>query len=419
MAGFLLVFGLVALIYQHLSTSGRAGYVMIGLGDWVLETSFYVVAIFLVFLFITLNLALFFSVRAFKLPEGLKRKNLLQRQKRSEDALIQGFIEAIEGKWEKAERTLIRHAGDSNVPLLHYLIAARASHLRGAPEQREDYLARAERLLPDARFPIALLRASLLLETNENDEALDGLNEINQSHANHPRVLRMLREGYERLWDEEALHHLIPRLREAKLYPESELRGLELRIYLSLLEKRSLTRDPGMMREVWRWVPSHLHTDESLVRAYCQGMIQAGFGEEIEEILRLALGREWSDALLRLYGKIGLEDVRRQFLAVQEWLGPHREDPDLHCLLARLALRLGDEHRAIELSRASLELGPRPEAFKILGDIFYAHREEVLAARLYRQGLRIDFGEALESEGLDQVMRLLDAASDSVEGPSA
>lgn len=423
LAGFLLIFGLITLIYQHLQSSGRAGYVMIGLGDWVLETSFYVMAIFLVAMFIGLNLAIFFTIRAIRLPEGIKQKNLSQRQKRSEAALTQGFIEAIEGKWDKAERTLIRHAGDSVLPLMHFLIAARAAHFREAPEQREEYLERALRLAPDHKFSIALLRASLLIETREDEAALELLDEIHRHHANHPSVLRMMREAYERLFDEEALHHLIPKLREAKLYPEMELRALEVRIYESLLMKRAQTRDPSMLREIWRWVPAYLQIDDRLVRLYSESMIEAGVGAEVEEILRLALGREWSPSLLALYGRITLEDPKRQFTAVQEWLGPHREDSDLHCLLARLALCAGDEARAIALARASLRLSPRAEAFKILGDTFFARREEVLACRLYRQGLRLDFGEPLELEGLDSVLDLLEVSISGSEpldlGPSA
>ena len=49
-----------------------------------------------------------------------------------------------------------------------------------------------------------------MLETHEDEEALESLNEINRTHPNHPLVLRMLREGYERTRDEEALHYLIP-----------------------------------------------------------------------------------------------------------------------------------------------------------------------------------------------------------------
>jgi HemY protein len=407
LAAFFLILGVTVGIYQHLASTGQAGYVIIGLGDWVLETSLYVVLIFVAVLFVSLNLGLFLTWRAARLPDQMKQRNLSQRAKRAEEALVQGFIETLEGKWEKAERTLIRHAGDSTLPLINYLVAARAAHTRGASELREDYLDKARRQNSSADLAIKLLRASLLLESHEEPEALEQLNDINRSHANHPLVLRMLREGYERERDQEALHYLIPSLREAKLYSEADLRGLEVRIYKTLLEKRAVTRDATLLREVWRWVPLHVQLQEEVIEVYCRGMIDAGVGAEVEEPLRLALGREWTTVLFDLYGRIEAEDLQKQFQHVQEWLGPHREDPALYCLLARLAVRVGQESRAIEFAKTSISLKPMPEALKILGDILFNRRDEVAASRLYRQGLRLIRGEAFESESVERALDLL------------
>lgn len=407
LAAFLLVLGVVVGIYQHLSASGQAGYVIIGLGDWVLETSLYVILMAGVAIFVGLNLSMFLALRAARLPDQIKRRNLLQRIKRSEEALAQGFLETLEGKWDKAERTLIRHAADSGIPLINYMVAARAAHIRGAPEQREDYLERARKQNSQADFATRILRADLLIETHQESEALEGLNEINRVQANHPLVLRMLRDAYERLRDEEALHYLIPRLREAKLYSESDLRALELRIYKSLLEKRSTARDAALIREIWRWIPHHAQLQEDIIVAYGRGMIEAGCGSEVEETLRLALGREWTPELLDLYGRVDAEDPQRQFQHVQEWLGPHREDAALFCLLSRLALKTGHEDRAIEFAKTSLSLEPRPEALKILGDILFARRDEVGAGRLYRQGMRIAQGEPFEADSIQRAIELL------------
>lgn len=411
LAAFFLVLGILVGIYQHLSASGQAGYVIIGLGDWVLETSLYVIMLFVAVLFVGLNLSILFTWRAARLPETIRRRNLAQRMKRSEEALTQGYIETIEGKWERAERTLIRHASDSTLPLINYLVAARAAHIRGASEQREDYLARARKEATQVDLAVHLLRADLLLETHEDEEALESLNEINRTHPNHPLVLRMLREGYERTRDEEALHYLIPALREAKLYDESDLRALEVRIYRSLLEKRASTRDASLIREVWRWVPQHVQLQEAVVGVYCRGMIDAGVGQEVEESLRLALGREWTPEMLALYGRIEAEDPQKQLQHVQEWLGPHREDPALFALLARLAARAGQEARAIEFARASLSLQPLPEALKILGDVLYSRRDEVGASRFYRQGLRLAYGESFEPETVERALELLAPAA--------
>lgn len=413
LAAFLLLAGLLTGLYQHLSSTGKAGYVIIGLGEWVIETSFYVVVLFVLTLFVSLNVAVFLAVRAARLPEAMKQRNLVQRQRRSEEALAQGFIETIEGKWDKAERSLIRHASDSGLPLINYLVAARAAHLRGAMEQREEYLERAVRVAPQASLAVALLRARLLLETRDSEAALEALNEINQSHPNLPLVLRLLRTGYEQTMDEEALHYLIPSLREAKLYPEAELRALEVDIYSRLLDKRALTKDPALIREVWRWVPTALESEDTLVLRFCRGMIGAGRGAEVEEPLRLALGRNWTAELLALYGEIEGEDPLRQLSALQEWLGPHRDDPDLYGVMAKVARRAGETDRAIRFARTALELAPSADAFKVLGDVFFERREDVAASRLYRQGLRFERGEEIEPELVVASLALLGSVEPS------
>ena len=140
LAAFFLILGLVVVGYQQLNERGHAGYVIIGIGDVVLETSLYFIILLTIFVFVTLYLGIRFTTGAAKLPESIKRRHQQQRQKRAMEALSEGFVETIEGKWDKAERNLIRHASDSHLPLLHYLVAARAAHFRGADEQRDDYL---------------------------------------------------------------------------------------------------------------------------------------------------------------------------------------------------------------------------------------------------------------------------------------
>ena len=98
LAAFFLVFGLVALGYKQMSASGNAGDVIIGLGDWVLETSLYFVVIFLTSLFLALYFGIRFTTGAAKLPDAIKKRNIEQRNKRSLEALVAGLIETIEGK---------------------------------------------------------------------------------------------------------------------------------------------------------------------------------------------------------------------------------------------------------------------------------------------------------------------------------
>jgi HemY protein len=415
LAAFFLILGLVVVGYQQLNERGHAGYVIIGIGDLVLETSLYFIILLTIFVFVTLYLGIRFTTGAAKLPESIKRRHQQQRQKRAMEALSEGFVETIEGKWDKAERNLIRHASDSHLPLLHYLVAARAAHFRGADEQRDDYLQLALKVAPDVPLAVALTRASLMMGTQHFQQALEHLTEINRTSPNHPLVLKMMADAYIKTRDWDALHYLIPSLREAKLLSESALRTLELEAYQSLLEKRALTRDPALIREIWRMVPPPLRSEAVLVEPYSRGMIDAGVGNEVEEDLRLALGRDWSVPLLHIYAQIEDQDPLRQLTHCKDWLGPHRDDPALLALLAKLSLRAGQGEAALDYAKSSLGLEPTPAALKVLADLMFSRKEDVAASRLYRQGLRLALGEPMEADMIATALAILTPAQVATE----
>ncbi|MDD1648839.1 MAG: heme biosynthesis protein HemY [Methylococcaceae bacterium] len=398
LAAFFLVLGVLAVGYRHLASSGNAGYVIIGLGDWVLETSLYFVVIVLTVLFLGLYFGIRFMTGAAKLPESIKKRNTEQRGKRSLEALVDGVIETLEGKWEKAERNLIRHAADSSLPLINYLTAARAAHARGAPEQREDYLKLASASVPQAELATGITRAELLVGTRQFQEAIEQLTILNKITPNHPVILRLMFEAYRQTRDFDALHHLIPVLRESKLVAESDLRPLEVETYRVLLEKRALTHDPTLIREIWRQVPAQVRSEAVVQMPYCEGMIDAGVGEEVEEELRLALGRDWNPILLALYARIEAVDAARQLSSAEEWLGPHQDDARLLQVLAKFALKAGQTEKAQDYLQRSLALEPTLEACKLMGDQFFAARNFQAASTLYRQGLKIATGEPLDPE---------------------
>lgn len=411
LAAFLLLTGLLTSVYRHLVASGNAGYVIIGLGDWVIETSLYFVVIVLITLFLCLYFSIRFLTGAAKLPSSLKQRDSEQRGKRSLEALVAGLIETAEGKWEKAERNLIRHAADSKLPLINYLTAARAAHARGAHEQREDYLKLAEDNTPQAGLAVGLTRAELLIRSRQYHEALEHLTQLNKATPNHPVVLRLMCEAYQQTRDWEALHHLIPLLREGKLLGEPELKALEIEAYRVLLEKRAMTLDPALLREIWRIVPNHMRTVTAVQIPYCTGMIDAGVGEEVEEELRLALGRDWNPTLLSLYARLEAPDAARQLHDAEEWLGPHREDARLYQMLAQFALRAGQAEKAADYLRQSLELEPVMEACKLLGDQFFEARNFVAASTIYRQGLKLAAGEPADLEETSRVAQSLAPAA--------
>lgn len=196
LTGFLLVLVIVWYGHHRLAEQGDAGYVIIGIGHWALETSLYVMAVALIAAFAALYASIRLAFGAARLPKTLKQRSDEQRSKRSQEALLSGLIETAEGNWEKAERNLIRHAADSGLPLLNYLTAARAAHSRGAHEQRDEYLKLAHQTMPQAELAVGLTRAELQLSTRQFNEALESLTQLDRIAPSHASVLRLMHQAY-------------------------------------------------------------------------------------------------------------------------------------------------------------------------------------------------------------------------------
>ncbi|SMF97161.1 HemY protein [Methylomagnum ishizawai] len=391
----LLAIGLIVAAYRWLVAHGNAGYVIIGINQWVLETSLYVMVVTTVLGFVAFYIALRLISKALSLPQALKQRSHEQRGRRSQEALITGLLETTEGQWEKAERNLIRHAADSGLPLINYLTAARAAHSRGAHEQRDEYLNLARQAVPKAELAVALTRAELQLSTKQFDQALESLTHLNQIAPSHAAVLRLTHQLYEQMEDWEALHRLIPALHKNKVLMEAEIHRLEADTYAALLRRRAETRDAMQLRELWAHIPQHIRGLTSLESLYCAAMIESGAGTEVEELLRLALGRDWNETLLVLYGCIQMADTEGQLHHAETWLELHPRDPVLLRVLGKLALRIKQRDKARDYIRGSLDIEPSVEAYQLMGDLLFAQKDYVAASNYYRNGLMFASNEAV------------------------
>jgi HemY protein len=375
--------------------AGDAGYVIIGYDRWVLESSLFVMIIALVVTFVLLYFLIRALLQAMSIPKALKKRDGELRNKRSQEALITGLIESAEGNWEKAERNLIRHAADSGAPLINYLTAARAAHARGAVEQRDEYLKLARETAPESELAIGLTRAELQLSNKQFEEALESLTHLNKIAPSHAAVLRLTHQAYAQMEDWEGLRRLLPALHQNRVLMEAEVKLLETETYSALIKQKSETRDVTALREIWATVPEHIRASTGIRSLYFAAMIEAGAGEEIEDELRRALGDEWDETLLVLYGCIQLSDRETQLQHAETWLGPHPRDAVLFRVLGKLAIRCKLWNKAKNYLEKSLEVEPSVEAYQLLGDVLHQQNDFAAACHYYRNGLMFASSEVV------------------------
>jgi HemY protein len=124
-------------------------------------------------------------------------------------------------------------------------------------------------------------------------------------------------------------------------------------------------------------------------------MIDAGAGQEVEEDIRLALGKDWNETLLVLYGCINAADPQQHLQSAEAWLAPHPDDAVLLRVLAKLAMRTGQTEKAREYVQKSLAVEPSVEACRLIGDFYQAQRDFATASDYYRKGLVLASNEVI------------------------
>ena len=313
------------------------------------------------------------------------------RAGRAGQKLTRGIIEVAEGNFARGEKLLARAAGTSDAPLLNYLQAARAAHLQGKDERRDEWLKLAYEHTPAATNAVLLTQAELQLDREQYEQALATLRRIEENSRDHSYALGLIGKLYYRLEDWDNLAKLLPRLKAQGRITSDTIRTWTIRVHREHIER---AEDGDAVQEAWKNVPRNLRSDLELLNAYFSGLIRTGRHEQAEKELASALKKEWRGQLVRLFGLIEGADASKQLKRAEGWLAAHPEDPDLLLTAARLCLRNELWGKARSYLETVISLRPTPEAYQEYGRLLTRLGEGDAAADAFREGLGLVAGPA-------------------------
>lgn len=306
------------------------------------------------------------------------------RSGRAGQRLTRGVIEMAEGNFARGEKLLARSAPGSDAPLLNYLQAARAAHLRGNDERRDGWLKEAYERLPNAANAVLLTQAELQLDRQQYEQALATLRQLEENSPNHSHALVLMGKLYFRLEDWKQLAALLPRLKKHGRLDEKLLATWTVRVHVEALRAAA---DADAVMSVWKEIPRAYHKNDQLLEAYFAALSRCGKHDQVEKEIAAALKREWRGPLVRLYGSAQSSDPSRQLKRAENWLKTHGEDPDLLLAAARLCLRNELWGKARSYLETTLAVRPSPEAYQEYGRLLNQLGEGTAAAEAYRAGL--------------------------------
>ncbi len=363
------------------------GFVVIGMGQWSMETSLIVFAFLLLLTFVGLYFLFRLLGWFWRLPKKMKHKGLQKEQYLSHEALFSGLTNAAEGNWEKAEKSLIKHASSSGASLIHYLTAAKAAHSRGAAKKRDEYLHLAAKSHPDAELTIGLAKAKLLLSDQQFETAVENLTHLHAMSPQHGTVLKLLHRGYKHLGDWDALRKIIPDLRSNKVLMEAEVKLLEIETHSALLKKQAKLGNTSELHELWQTMPKHIRSVPHVSAVYFAAMIKAGKGDAIEGELKKAIDSDFDQTLLILYGCVESSDTAKQIGVAEKWLKKHPKDPVLLKTLGKLSGRSNNPEKCESYLLGSLQIEPSVEAYRLLGDLLQSKGDQEKSIDCYKKGM--------------------------------
>ncbi len=374
---------------QFLTHLNSAGYVLIGIDQWSLETSLFVFLGVLVAVFFIL----YFSFRLLgwtvRLPTKIKKRVANNKIALSQKALIKGLVDSAEGNWEAAETILIKHASHSGAPLIHYLTAARAAQSRGAFDKRDEYLQFAAEYGDDSEIAVGLTQAELNLSGQQYEQALETLTRLHSINPKQANVLRLLHQTYQKLEDWQSLRSLIPSLNTHKVLMEAELKLVETEVFSNLLKQAAEQKNRFALQTLWAEMPLSIKVMRGVAAIYFAAMIDVDAGASIEEELVKNLSANWSETLLVLFGNIQSTDPVLQLETAERWLIGHANDAILLMVLGKLSGQRTDYAKAQRYLQQSIALDPNVQSYRLLGDLALTQNDASAASQFYKQGLEL------------------------------
>lgn len=372
------------------------GHVAVELGPWLIETSAAIAVIGLALVVVAIYLLLRVLGLVAKGPRVFARNTVGRRADRARRALERGLIEMAEGRWEAAEKLLVRDAEWSQTSLLNYLGAARAAQQIGAYERRDRYLRAAIEDNPEADVAVSLTQAELQLAHHQNEHALATLNRLHALQPRHTYVMKLLSRLYLELEDWEQLAAMLPELRRSGAVSGQRLQELEHKVADGRLA--AAPADADALRAIWSELPKSVRESADAIQRYARRLQEAGAADEAEKRLRQYLNKHWDERLVREYGLLRTSDTGRQLGHAEHWAKSRSQSPLLLLTLGRLSVRQRLWGKARSYFESSLGAQPRAETCHELAELLEQLGETGVARDYYRQGLELAVQDMAERD---------------------
>ncbi|MAD91512.1 MAG: hypothetical protein CMQ54_02140 [Gammaproteobacteria bacterium] len=308
------------------------------------------------------------------------------RAARAGQKMTRGMIEVAEGNFTRGERILAKAASTSDSPLFNYLQAARAAHLQGRNQRRDDWLKLAYQEVPEAANAVLLTQAEFQLDHGHYEQALAALRRLDENSKNHGHALALMGRLYFKLEDWASLKEILPRITKYSQIKPKKLANWKSKIQC---EELSNAENGSDILKIWKRISLSQKSNIETLMAYYQGLMRNGLHEKAEKEIANSIETNWQPALIKLYGDVHGVDINRQITNAETWFKNHSDDLDLLLTMAKLCLKNELWGKARYYLELLIESNPNSSAFEVYGDLLNKMGETEAAKEAYKNGLQI------------------------------
>lgn len=319
----------------------------------------------------------------------LQRLRAARMGSKASRALTQGLIQLTEGHWDKAEKLLVDHAPYSDTPLLNYLAAARAAHMREAYERRDELLKLAIESDSKANVAVGVSQAEMQFGSGQLEQAHATLVRLRELSPKHPYVLKLLAKVLYRQQHWESLLELLPELAKQNLLKNDEMEKVQGNTLQAMFAHYAKGGKSDKLQALWKKLPSVIRDNPQAIYLYAKALHQAGDDLTCASLISSHLNKRWDDSLADLFGRIQHHSLGNTIQQAEKWqLSQPSNNPALLLLLARLYNQQKLWGMAKSYYEASLNQAPSTEGYLELAELLDTMKEPENAQRCYRMGLR-------------------------------
>lgn len=362
------------------------GQVVVGIGPWLLETSFLTLVASILVAWAVLG----FIWAIIRFPTKLLAH---RREVRSRTQLEDGFLALIEGEWQRAEHAFSQSLTHQK-SVAGLLGAARAAQARSDYAARDTWLDQATTRFGRKHFVTEFARAQLAMEAGRLDEAIVIFERLHLKKQKHLGVLRALLQAYQDTGQWRSLRELTPALKRAGMIDAQKAHAL---IQLSAQKELSRCESHESLLDTWKSLSRNDRKRPDLVLAFSHRAHALGHHEKATRLLEKRLDEDLSAEILRAYRLTDKASRAGRILALEKRL---EKEPNQPLLLETLGFMYLDDHQYEKAERCLLQVvkeAPSGEIYTALGRLMDRQGNVEAAARYYRNALQSHAGDQRKS----------------------